>query len=168
MQRFVIISLLSLSVSLLGCSGRPAGMPALYPCKITVTQEDVPLADATVIMSNVSDPTLGDAWSAMGRTDSDGVAVIQTNGQYPGAPAGTYKIIVEKINTESARFGPRPPAGTPELVDWEDKTTFDDTVFRVTLVEPLYSSSNTPHEIEVKKGTNEMSIDVGKAVKIKN
>ena len=126
------------------------------------------MADASVMLSNVSDPAIGDAWSAMGRTDSSGVAVIQTNGQYPGAPAGTYKVIVEKINTESAKFGPRPPAGTPELMDWEEKTTFDDTVFRVTLVEPLYSSSKTPHEIEIKKGTNNMSIDVGKAVKIKN
>ena len=168
MQRFVAIPLLLLSVLLLGCSGNPAGMPVLYPCKITVTQEGTPLADATVIMSNVSDPAIGDAWSAAGRTDSNGVAVIQTNGQYPGAPAGAYKIIVEKINTESAKFGPRPPAGTPELVDWEDKTTFDDTVFRVTLVESLYSSSKTPHEIEIKKGANEKSIDVGKPVKIKN
>lgn len=158
---------MSCPVLVLGCSDRPAGMPALYPCKITITQEDAPLVDASVVLSNISDPALGDTWSAAGRTDSSGVAVIQTNGQYAGAPGGTYKIIVEKINTESAKFGPRPPAGTPELVDWEDKTAFDTTISRVILVEPLYSSSSTPHEIEVKKGNNDVSIDVGKAVKIK-
>lgn len=162
----IAITLLSMLVPGTGCSNRPSGMPSLYPCKITVTQDGAPLADARVTMVNISDTETGDAWTPAGMTDSSGVAVMRTNNQYDGAAAGTYRIVVEKIETEPSRLGAPPPADSPEYEAWADKSA-NENLAQYALVEATYSSSKTPHEIEVAKGSNEKTVDVGKAVKIK-
>jgi len=166
MRKFIAILLLSLSVTIFGCSNRPLGMPSLYPCSITVTQDGAPLADASVILVNISDVDKGQAWAPMGRTDSGGVAVMRTNSQYNGAATGKYRIIVEKVETEPSKLGSPPPADTPEYEVWSSKSA-NENLAQFALVEAVYSSSKTPHEIEVGKGANEKTIDVGKAVRKK-
>ena len=166
MQKYILFLLLLLSVSLFSCSNRPPGMPVLYPCKITVIQGEAPLADATVILINVSDIATGQAWAPMGKTNSSGVAVMMTNAQYSGAAAGKYQIIVEKRDMEPSKLGPPPAADSPEYDAWSEKRANEDLAL-LTLIDEVYSSSKTPHEIEVGKGPNEKTIDVGKAVRIK-
>jgi len=166
MQKFIVILLLSFSVTLFGCSNRPSGMPALYPCKITVTQDGTPLADASVVLVNISDTEKGQAWAPMGKTDSSGVAVMMTNAQYNGAAAGKYRIIVDKTETEPSKLGPPPATDSPEYEAWSEKSANEDLT-QFSLVETVYSSSETPHEIDVGKGTNEKTVDVGKVVRIK-
>ena len=109
---------------------------------------------------------IGNAWVPMGKTDANGVAVMQTNAQYPGAAAGKYRIVVEKTETEPSKLGPPPPADSPEYETRSMKNASEDLV-QYTLVETVYSSSKTPHEIDVGKGASEKTIDVGKAVKVK-
>ena len=166
MQKFIAILLLSLSVTIFGCSNRPSGMPSLYPCSITVTQEGAPLADASVILVNISDTEKGQAWTPAGKTDSNGVAVMRTNSQYNGAATGKYRIIVEKVETEPSKLGPPPSADTPEYEVWSDKIA-NENLAQFALVEAVYSSSTTPHEIDVGRGANDKTIDVGKAVHVK-
>lgn len=75
-----------------GCARKtPDGMPKLYPCSVTITQGDAPLADATVTLSSDSLQ-----WAVSGTTDASGVAKIYTHGTYPGAPEGSYVVVVQK------------------------------------------------------------------------
>ena len=36
-------------------------------------------------------------WSISGTTDASGVTAISTNGEFVGAPAGKYKVVVRKV-----------------------------------------------------------------------
>lgn len=94
-----VVSLLSLLCILgVGCSRRPADMPPVYPCSITVVDNARPIEGAQVILEPL-EGTL--TVSVNGRTDASGVAVIRSNrlgAQYAenGAPAGTYRVLVTK------------------------------------------------------------------------
>ena len=164
-MRYAYILLLPLLL-FSGCSDRPAGMPPLYSCNITVTQDGVPLEGAAVRMLNLSDTAGGEAWTPIGTTDAGGVARMMTNAQYYGAAAGRYRITVEKFETEPSKLGPQPPVDTPEYEAWSHRSSME-TLSQYALVEVLYSSSRTPHEIEVTKGTNNHTIDVGKAIRVR-
>ena len=118
------------------------------------------------MLINVSEPEVGNAWAPMAKTDSGGIAVMHTNSQYQGVPTGKYRIIVDKIETEPSKLGPPPSVDSPGYEAWAQKNA-DEKLAQYILVETIYSSSQTPHEIEVGKGTNNKTIDVGKAVKIK-
>ena len=162
----LLLPLLLLAVLLAGCSDRPADMPPLFPCSITVTQDGVPLEGASVRMVNLSDAAVGNAWTPSGTTDASGVAQMMTNAQYAGAAAGKYRITVEKFETEPSKLGPQPPVDSPEYEAWSHRSAAE-TLAQYALVEAIYSSSQTPHEIEITKGANDLTIDVGKAVRIR-
>ena len=121
---------------------------------------------ASVIMTNLSDTAVGTAWTPSGTTDSQGVARMRTNAQHEGAAAGKYRVVVEKFEVEPSKLGPQPPVDSPEYEAWSHKSA-EETLARYALVEVLYSSSKTPHEVEITKGENNHTIDVGKAVRIK-
>ena len=145
-----------LCVCLAGCSSekRPDGMPPLLPCEITIQQDGQPLSEASVSLVAKSGD---DKWSAVGRTDSMGKAVLHTWGQYPGVPEGTYKVLVNKSEIESVIPPDASPAEAAKLPP--DKT--------FTLVEQIYKdASSTPLEIELKKGTGRFTLDAGKTVRI--
>jgi len=81
---------------LAGCSKRPAGMPATFPCKITIVSGGIPKADHEVALHLV---TGNGALSIMANTDSSGIAEIRTRlADYTakGAPEGTFKVTVER------------------------------------------------------------------------
>ena len=145
----------ALCLCLTGCSGQkyPDGMPKLVPCEITIQQEGQPLADAMVSLI----PTQGDnKWSANGRTDDAGKAVIYTWGKYEGAAEGSYKVVVGKTHTDSA----------PQAASSDEETRRPQQDKTYNLVEEVYSeASTTPLEIELKKGTKEFTLDAGKAIK---
>ena len=132
-----------------GCGGgpkRPDGMPELYKTTITVTQADSPLADAMVVLKLANGSQ--SQWYSGGVTDANGVVTVSTQGDFPGAPAGNYKVLVSKTATE------------PNPKDSERNLTFD-------MVEPQYANvARTPLEIEVKSGLeNAFTLDVGPASK---
>jgi hypothetical protein len=121
---------------------RPEGMPPLYPCKITITQENKPLAGATVTLFDQSSEDK--RWSSGGITDAQGNIQIKTWGKYQGTSIGKYKITVTK----------------QELEEVGNKVNY------FSLVELKHTKmETTPFEIEVTtKGATQI-FDVGKPVK---
>ena len=88
---FVLLALV------LGCGpGAPQGFPKLYQCKITVTKDGKPLADASVILQPESP---AGAYASGGKTNASGIATIRTTqGNYSaaGVPEGKHKIVLNK------------------------------------------------------------------------
>ena len=149
-----------------GCSSNlPDGLPRLYPCQITVIQDGAPLADAVVTLQS---PEAGQLWFPMGTTDVSGVAVMDTNGRYPGAPEGVFKVLVFKGVSEPSRLGPPPPEDSPEYGAWAARAS-EEVRNEYIVVDPIYNdAATTPHEIKIEtRGRNEMTVDVGKAVRIR-
>jgi len=142
------LSALTLTCCLLlsaGCGGgreKPKDLPPLHPGTLTFEQEGVPLGDAHIILHSDS------KWAVSGRTNEKGEVKLVTGGFYDGVPEGTYKIIVRKS------------------VVVEDETT-GNTIRRTNVVAPQFTQANTtPLEIEIVKGRNSQTFDLGKAVSV--
>jgi len=91
-----------LSVLLLGCGPKtPAGLPKLYPCKVKIVDKSgAPVENVTVVATQA-----GSIWAGIGLTDADGIAMLKTNGIYPGVPVGTYKIATTKYDVVVIKSG---------------------------------------------------------------
>ena len=142
-----------LAVLLVGCtpSNRPAGLPPLHPCTITITQNGSPLADVSVWLV-ATEPS---EWPSTGVTDASGQAMIVTFGQFRGAPIGEYAVVLSK--TVSEFNGTRGPDG--EIVS--GKTEF----FSLVAVE--YTKSETSVlKMTVVKGNNVQTFEIGEPVRI--
>ena len=140
-----MIFLLAMAVGILGCgkSDKPTDLPPLFPCTLTFTQEGHPLAEASFALRS-TDPAF--KWGVGGRTDENGKGIVMTHGKYRGAPTGSYKVTVRKIAIleEKGEKTVEAYVVAPELKDMETTTL----------------------EIEIVKGTNEKTFDVGNAVSI--
>jgi hypothetical protein len=140
-----------------GCfrSSAPSDLPKLYPCTITITQDNKPLEGATVELI-VSE---GQAkYKAVTVTDSRGVAIMSTYG-YNGAPSGKYKVVVTKKIEDDFIYG---------VSSTGAKEVSSSTHYRT--VEPKFSNpKTTPHEIEINNNgkITEANFDVGKPIKEK-
>jgi len=138
----MIVPLLLCVALLTGCgTKRPDGLPKLYGCVLTIQYDDgSPVADAMV--SLMPDDTEIAKWGYADTTDSSGVANIHAHGNFPGAPAGTYKVLVKKI--EGVETGKLDESGAPLL----------DTRFLVA--EKFSLVGKTPLTLEIKdKAVNE-------------
>jgi hypothetical protein len=159
------LSLILGLICIAGCgpSKVPHDLPKCYPCQITVIQDGAPLDGASVTLQS---PEVGQIWFPMGTTDQMGKADMYTNGRYPGAPAGVYKVLVNKGAPPPDTLGAPPTEGTPAYDRWLERMSSQP---EYTAIELQYSdAAKTPYEIEVKtKGKNEMTVDVGKAVRIR-
>jgi len=163
-----LTTLLIATVGIAGCSGpsKPADMPPLYPCILRFTQDGEPLVDAAVVLVDVNIET-GAKWGPMGRTDESGTAVIYTNAKYKGAPAGKYKIVLSKTETELNQLA-QPAPDDPNYEKWAVQAA---RAVRHTyaLIEKVYTSPHTTTleiEIQSKKKT-EATFAVGKKVRDK-
>lgn len=136
-----------------GCSSEelPVGMPSLQPVRVTIMQEGTPLEGASV---QLMPEEASNTWASGGSTDAMGIVEIMTMGKYNGAPAGKYKVIVDKIMSDGPLEVVDDPAGSPQA-----------TLFR--LVDPQFNSSRTTKaELTVTEGAStEETIDVGPAIK---
>ena len=97
MKKYYFSYLLLLSLfCFYGCDGKkkPADLPTLYPVKITVIQDGKPLEGATV---NLVADGANVRFTTGSITDKNGVATIKTDRQWPGAPAGKYKVCIKKV-----------------------------------------------------------------------
>ena len=144
-----------------GCSRvpRPDDLPVLYPCQLTIIQDGKPLEKAGVTFHS-NDSTF--KWTVGGTTDSRGVVTILTHAQFPGAPAGEYKIVVNKTESYQERPTQQKPGGDgTEMIPGSPIHIFG-------LVELQYTDlKTTPLTITISKGKNNMDIDVGKAIREK-
>jgi hypothetical protein len=159
--------ILILLIFITGCKKNiPADLPPLYPCEITVIQNGLPLDGATVILSytNESRPTEGQRWFPMGVSDENGIVLIRSNSLYDGAPKGVYKVTVQKTISGKSKYGPPPPENSPKYEKWEEIVN-NEEIPVYGLVETQYTDADkTPHQIEIQKGKNKLTVDVGKSV----
>ena len=118
-----------------GCGEKlPQGMPRLNPCTITVDMEGKPVENVSVRL--VSEDQIH--WGCSGITNSSGKAVLVTDGKYKGVPAGTYKVLLLRIDTEKREYkgfmeeAKLPPKKQTVVIDLkyddEDETPYEITI----------------------------------------
>lgn len=147
-----------------GCGQKvPGDLPKLYPTNITVTCDGKPLKNATVTMF-LKDPSSGKANISLGTvTDDKGVAKIQANGMYPGAPVGKYLVCISKsAAVEGPTSKKTPPTDPNELAKYEQKVS-DERKFVPGLEKNYSSPKTTPFEIDITEGKNYRDFEVKKA-----
>ena len=159
MKQLLILFSSALILFAVGCGGakRPDGLPPLHPTALKFTQDGVPLAGASVTLS--PQDAANAPWSLGGSTDSNGVINVQTQG-FNGVPAGTYKVVVSKTETE----------GTAETVESSDlggaRPAAGGGPKSFYLVDPKYRSAGTTDLLlEVKSGKNSETYELGPAVR---
>jgi hypothetical protein len=163
LTRFSAVCCLLFSFLLLlsGCGGSntPPGFPKLYPVSLKVTQEGQPLANATVNL-RISDNSI--TWSVGGTTDEAGIALLWTHGKFRGAPAGIFKVAVEKVFNEGE-------SEMLQALNRDDKVAAAKIqVNSFSYVKSEYNSvETTPIEIEITKKSKIIDVDAGPIVKIK-
>ena len=162
-RSFVCASFVSLlAVTLLsGCGGqnRPADMPALYPCTITVTQDGKPL-DGGIANLVSTDPLF--KWAVFAQLDASGTGKVYTQGLYPGAPAGEYKVLISKEETASEQIGP----AVIRQGEFGEETVTPTRLSVFSQVEKEYThAETTPLRITIAKRGNDQTFDCGKPVK---
>ena len=94
----VLLSTMILALGTVGCHFQkaPKGFPKTVPFQVVVTCESKPVADASVILTPKE---VKNSWTITGRTDSSGVAAMQTvQGTYTrkGVPVGSYHVTLSK------------------------------------------------------------------------
>ena len=141
-QLFSVVVLLSFLMFGCGHDG-PADLPRLYPCKIKIVDKSGDaVEDASVVAIN-SDSK----WASIGQTGSDGIAVLKTNGTYPGVPVGMYKILVTKYSvTVTAK------SSDPEQGDEVAETLVFDKSFS--------DESTTPLQLTMEAKSNDVTFTV--------
>ena len=135
-----------------GCakkSKKPDGLPDLHPLSVKLVYDDgTPVEEASIQLSN-TDKSLTQRWVSGGKTDNQGNAIIRTHGEFPGAPTGNFKVIVnkEEVITDDSSYPPRITA-------------------RYNHVEKQYTTvQNTPLIVDVKPDTKSVELKVGKKVR---
>lgn len=153
-------------VAAFGCGGEklPAGMPKPVPTTITLTLDGKGLADASVTMI----PDSG-SYAAVGKTDSNGVAEMKTDGKYKGAVPGAYKIVVgAKDEIDYGEFGP-PPTDPVELDKWNrdvDAAGGAANFKRVSVVAQEFTAADTtPLTLTVGDAKVAETFDLGASVR---
>ncbi len=160
---FALLGAVALT-AVVGCGGpkKPADMPELYPVKITVIQDGQPLEGASVMLN---DPSLKIRFVMGATTDSKGVATIKTDAQFPGAPAGDFKITVRK-STEPETTDEVAPTDPAERAEWEKKQAELANQMADTVDLKFGDMAQTPESITVGPGGAEKTVDVGEKVNI--
>lgn len=165
MRIFSCTSFLSLILlgMFVGCGEkRPPGMPHLYPVSVTVVQEGTPVEGALVTL--ISEERDLAAWGPGGMTSSNGIASLVTNSKYKGAPAGTFKVVVSKKETEKH---PHPewadlPDGDPKFIQYRNESMKLKTY---EYIELKYGQLvETPLSVTITKDSRVFTLDVGKPI----
>lgn len=152
-KQFFAFALACVCAVAVGCSKgpkKPADLPTLYPTTITVVYDDgTPVDGATVALR----PAGGGSsqWNVTGVTDAQGKLVCKTNGNWDGAPAGSYEAMVTK---EVAEMEEPTEPGASAVV--KSRTNYIDTKF----ANPKTSGLTA----EVKEGDNQIELKVGEQI----
>lgn len=158
----------SLCLPLCGCGKKqklPDGIPDLQPTTITITQDNKPLEGASIAFLPIE---ASNSWNAGGITDATGKAIIKTLSKYDGVAAGEYRILITKREAEANTTVVPDQNTDPEGYSKYMRESSQKKTVDYDLIDPKFSkiSSNT-ETINVTTGTNEKTIDVGKAVRVK-
>ena len=153
MRTILLVPIVVVLVLQTGCGkdlNRPDDLPKLYPVKITVTQEDKPLREATVTLHAKTPVKYG---TSSGKTNASGVASLQTYG-ISGVPVGEYDVTVEKRAVEGAK----------EVTTEEGLTDFvGGKIYEY--VDPKHTKqSSTQFSIEVTEKGAQDTLEVGAPV----
>jgi hypothetical protein len=140
---FIVVFFLVTSAGCFGSLTKPAELPQLHPLTLTITQDGQPLAEAIVSLKPQDD---ANKWATGGVSDAQGIVKVKTAGNFPGAPEGKYKVTV--IKTE---------------MELQGSAMVDISVVDKKLINP----TTTTLEVEVTSGKNEVTLDVGKPVRVK-
>lgn len=165
MRIFLCCISIPLFFVLTGCDNNvPKDLPKLYPITLTIIQENKPLEGAVVTL--VPESGTETKWSQSGLTDAQGVVFVATNGRFPGAPQGRYKVLVQK-NVREAHPFPKlanSPPGTPEDAKY---VMAERARKEFSHVDSSYAKADTtPLMVEVlPKKRNEKTLNVGQEVK---
>ncbi|MDR2754245.1 MAG: hypothetical protein LBC20_00930 [Planctomycetaceae bacterium] len=147
-NNFLLLLFFVVTVMSSGCTNnnsRPADMPKLVSCVVTVLSEGQPLADVDVAFHS-ADPTF--KWGSNATTDHNGKAVMVTYGQFFGAVEGEYSVTVTKLERETF-----------------DKDRPPKQIKVFTLTDAQYTDpKKTPLKINVS-GKTAQTFDVGKTGK---
>ncbi|MDR2168711.1 MAG: carboxypeptidase-like regulatory domain-containing protein [Planctomycetaceae bacterium] len=158
---FVIVVLPFLMFVSCGGEPIPQGMPKLYPAKVTIVQAGKKLDGATVTLYNNDNPQ--SQWVVGGLTDSNGVCTLKTLGKFNGAPAGKYKVAVEKITITGKVTSKQPDmSDTKALEEYYEKKNNEKYYNNVNLKYKLLTTTDL--EIEIITGKNEKTFDVGEPI----
>ena len=163
MQIRIYLAITFVLCILSGCKQqkRPEGFPALFPCTVTVTQENKPLEGASVRLL----PESGSfEWIIAGTTDASGTAKIFTHADFAGAPAGTFKVLISKNEMEPSKLVQPKDKMSDEWKEWFAKWQ-EEKLATFRYVKPEYDNvKTTPHSITITKGNNKGTFDVGEAI----
>lgn len=165
MKYTTIVPILILPLFCFGCGQKlPSDLPRLYPTTLVITQEGKPLGDATITMN-----AEGSKWPVTGLTDANGEAKMFVNGMYEGAPEGTYKVIVNKTETEEPDLPPPPENADPQQMMLYNESIVPlmgqlKTFNRVEAVNTAFET--TTLSVSIASGTDRYPLDAGKAVRV--
>ena len=166
-ELYGFILLTCLCFALNGCGGEklPDDIPKPYPTVITITQDGQPLAGASVVLVPM-DPS--NTWHAGATTDASGKATLQTHVKYDGVVPGKYYIIVSKFEPaqKEAVVVPNQETDPEGYARYMETSAKDATGGGYDLVDLKFSKASPDVTIEVVAGTNEQTVDVGKAVRV--
>ena len=148
-----------------GCGGqkKPPGMPDLFPCKITITQEGTPLEGATVTLFPKTGGSNG--WNTVGLTNANGVAEMKTQVDFKGAPVGEYVVRVTKTDISPSAFPEKAPTDPVEYEKWYQGSSVEKRITYRLVKAEFDDMRRTPHFITIDKGKNEATFDVGEPIK---
>jgi len=156
---FSLVALLGILVFFAGCGKKlPDDLPKLYPTQIEVTATD----GSKVENARLTLQPIGGGEPASGITNARGIAEIVARGEYSGAPAGKYKVMVSWMITLEGPTASQPPPTDPmELERYEDRVRREQKI--LPALEPEFSSiTTTPFEVEVVEGKNTFQLEVKK------
>ena len=145
-----------------GCNKQtlPDGMPELFPLTVNVKQGGEPAPD--MLLTFNAD---GLAWGVGAKSDAQGKAVIMTQGQYNGAPAGEYTVTVTNYFVTPSKFG-RMPADPRERDEWQKNVDEENAPVFLKVAPEYLERDTTPLKITVAKGTPTVDVDLGEKVEI--
>jgi hypothetical protein len=122
-------------------------MPDLYPLTIKPVYDDGTAVEDALVQIISTNTSATQRWNTSGKTNAQGQAVMQTYGEYPGAPAGNYKVVVNK---------------SEDIYDDDRKQVKESFSY----VEKKYTSiQSTNLTLEVKPEAQTIELKVGKAVR---
>ena len=102
MKKILIAIVACLCAVSAGCGGapKPKDLPDLYPAPIKIVYDDGTPVEGAIVAVRLPKATGGRVWNLTGVTDATGSIVLKTDGQWDGAPAGQYQVMVTKEISE--------------------------------------------------------------------
>lgn len=103
-----VVRVASLLLLLAGCGSRDPNLPDLVPVTGTITLDDKPASNTTIIFLPTGP---SNATGIGGATDAAGKYMLRTAHNGDGAPVGDYKVVISKLTRKD---GSDFPLDSPE------------------------------------------------------